>query len=133
MGHSGVDGDVALREAINAGRAPGLRILAAARKLTARGRYFQSLNPAASEAILKEEFLQVDSPEEAWRAVDENIFYRADVIKVVVDDDGVGITALELKATATLVQRILKSGVKYAAGSPEIRSPISASWNAFDS
>jgi imidazolonepropionase-like amidohydrolase len=33
LGHSGIDGDVALRDAINAGRVPGPRILACGRKL----------------------------------------------------------------------------------------------------
>jgi imidazolonepropionase-like amidohydrolase len=33
VGHSGIDGDVALRDAINAGRVPGPRILASGRKL----------------------------------------------------------------------------------------------------
>ena len=33
LGHSGIDGDVALRDAINAGRVVGPRILAAARKI----------------------------------------------------------------------------------------------------
>src|SRR5579859_313633 len=37
LGHSGIDGDAALRDAINAGRVPGPRILAAARKLTPLG------------------------------------------------------------------------------------------------
>ena len=51
LGHSGVDGDVALRDAINAGRVPGPRILASGRKLMALGSYIQNLNPALAEAI----------------------------------------------------------------------------------
>ena len=37
LGHSGVDGDTELRDAINAGRIPGPRILACGRKLVTRG------------------------------------------------------------------------------------------------
>src|SRR6202040_1951859 len=37
LGHSGIDGDVALRDAINAGRVAGPRILGTGRKLIARG------------------------------------------------------------------------------------------------
>ena len=92
VGHSGIDGDVALRNAINAGRVPGPRILAAARKLTPLGGYFQNLNPAIAEPILQQEFLQVASPDEARRAVDEDLFYSVDLIKVVADDNGAGIT-----------------------------------------
>jgi imidazolonepropionase-like amidohydrolase len=49
LGHSGIDGDTALRDAINAGRVPGPRILAAGLKITSLGNYLQSLNPALSE------------------------------------------------------------------------------------
>src|SRR5579863_738712 len=39
LGHSGIDGDTALRDAINAGRIVGPRILASGRKLIAPGDY----------------------------------------------------------------------------------------------
>ena len=48
LGHSGIDGDTELRDAINAGRVPGPRILASARKLITRGEYVQNLNPSRS-------------------------------------------------------------------------------------
>jgi len=54
LGHSGVDGDTELRDAINAGRVPGPRILASGRKLITRGEYVQNLNPALADAILQE-------------------------------------------------------------------------------
>ena len=38
LGHSGIDGDTELRDAINAGRVPGPRILASGRKLVTLGR-----------------------------------------------------------------------------------------------
>ena len=87
LGHSGIDGDVALRDAINAGSVPGPRILASGRKLTTRGGYFQSLNPALAQPIVQQEFLQVENPDGARAAVREDIFYRVDVIKVTVEDD----------------------------------------------
>jgi imidazolonepropionase-like amidohydrolase len=74
VGHSGIDGDVALRDAINAGRVSGPRILAAARKLTPLDGYFQALNPAVADAIVQQEFLQVGNADEARRAVDEDLF-----------------------------------------------------------
>jgi imidazolonepropionase-like amidohydrolase len=98
LGHSGIDGDVALRDAIEAGRVPGPRILAAGRKLTPIGGYFQSMNPAAATPILEQEFLQVANADDGRRAVDTNVFYNVDVIKVVVDDDGHGITPEVLRA-----------------------------------
>ena len=96
LGHSGIDGDAALRDAINAGRLRGPRILAAGRKLTPPGGQVLSLNPAVAEAILQQEFLQVENADAARRAVRENLFYRADVIKVVADTDGRFITPAEM-------------------------------------
>lgn len=73
LGHSGIDGDVALRDAINTGRLSGPRILAAGRKLTPTGGQALSLNPAIANAILQQEFLQVDSPDAGRRAVQQNL------------------------------------------------------------
>src|SRR5207237_3663518 len=69
LGHSGIDGDTELRDAINAGRTVGPRILASARKLITRSSYVQSLNPALAEAILQQEFLLIDGAYRARQAV----------------------------------------------------------------
>src|SRR5215831_15417745 len=74
LGHSGIDGDVALRNAINSGRVPGPRILAAGRKLISPGLYVQSLNPAIAGQIIQQEFLSVNNVDEARQAVRANIF-----------------------------------------------------------
>jgi imidazolonepropionase-like amidohydrolase len=65
LGHSGVDGDIALRDAINAGQVEGPRILAAGRKMIGKGDYLQGLNPALGEEILKQEFLLITGPDQA--------------------------------------------------------------------
>ncbi|HEX3581079.1 MAG TPA: amidohydrolase family protein [Thermoanaerobaculia bacterium] len=85
LGHSGIDGDCALRDAIDAGRVPGPRLLAAGRKIT-HG-YVEGLNPAVADAILRQEFLEPTGVDEARKAVQSNLFYAVDVIKVAVDDD----------------------------------------------
>src|SRR5205823_9589437 len=95
LGHSGIDGDVALRDAIEAGRVPGPRILASGRKLTTPGGYLQNLNPALADAIIAQEFFQIDDLSQARRAVRENAFYNVDLIKVAVDD---GLTPAEMAA-----------------------------------
>jgi imidazolonepropionase-like amidohydrolase len=87
LGHSGIDGDTELRDAINAGRVPGPRILASARKLITRGEYVQNLNPALAESILRQEFLLIDGPESARQAVRQNVFQNVDVIKVSADEN----------------------------------------------
>jgi imidazolonepropionase-like amidohydrolase len=97
LGHSGVDGDAALRDAINAGRVPGPRILASGRKLAQQSKhgYVQGLNPALAEAILRQEFLPVESPDQARKAVLDNASYDVDVIKVAIEDD---VTVAEMTA-----------------------------------
>jgi imidazolonepropionase-like amidohydrolase len=87
LGHSGIDGDIELRDAINAGRVPGPRILASGRKLIAQGSYLQNLNPALSDAILKQEFLLVEGADQARQAVRENALQNVDVIKVTESEN----------------------------------------------
>src|ERR1700722_3584375 len=109
LGHSGIEGDVARRNAINAGRVPGPRILASGRKLISPGSYLQSLNPALAEAIMQQEFLQVVGLDGARQAVRANIFYNVDLIKVTIED---GITQAE---AATIVEEAHRQGLKVAA------------------
>lgn len=87
VGHSGIDGDMALRDAINAGYVVGPRMLAAGRKITAPNAYLADLNPALAQQIRDQEFLQTNSPDEARHAVLENQFYGADLIKITLEDD----------------------------------------------
>ena len=95
LGHSGIDGDIALRDAVNASSVIGPRILAAGRKLTALGSYVQSLNPVLAQPIVQQEFLSIENPGQARQAVRENTFYNVDLIKVAIDDD---ITPAEISA-----------------------------------
>jgi imidazolonepropionase-like amidohydrolase len=88
LGHSGIDGDVALRDAIIAGWIPGPRIQAAGRKVVTAGAvYFQ---PAVARELIPQEFLTVNGPEQARAAVRENLASGADLIKIVLDSDPVG-------------------------------------------
>src|SRR6516165_8173639 len=95
LGHSGIDGDTELRDAINAGHIPGPRILASGRKLITRGSYLQNLNPALADAILEQEFLLIDGADRAREAVRRNVFQSVDVIKVTADEN---LTVAELRA-----------------------------------
>src|SRR5579864_622021 len=87
LGHSGIDSDTELRDAINAGRITGPRILAAGRKLITRGGYIRNLNPALADAILQQEFLFIDGVDSARAAVRQNAFQNVDVIKVTAEED----------------------------------------------
>lgn len=95
LGHSGIDGDTSLRDAINAGRIVGPRILASARKIAQEGDYIQNLNPALANAIREQEFLSVHGSDSARKAVLDNTFYGVDVIKVAVEDN---FTSAEMSA-----------------------------------
>jgi imidazolonepropionase-like amidohydrolase len=95
LGHSGIDGDTELRDAIKAGRVSGPRILASGRKLITRGDYVQNLNPALADAILQREFLLINGTDRARQAVRQNEFQNVDVIKVSADEN---LTVPELAA-----------------------------------
>ncbi len=95
LGHSGIDGDTELRDAINSGRTSGPRILACGRKLVTRGDYVQNLNPALADAILQQEFLFIDGADRAREAVRQNVFHHVNVIKVTADEN---LTVPELAA-----------------------------------
>jgi imidazolonepropionase-like amidohydrolase len=111
VGHSGIDGDVSLRDAIDHGWLVGPRIQAAARKLAPPGGQALHLNPAVSDAIVDQEFLQISSADEARKAVRVNLLYGADLIKVVADTDGRFITPEEMKA---IVDESHRSKIKVA-------------------
>jgi imidazolonepropionase-like amidohydrolase len=132
LGHSGIDGDVALRDAINAGRISGPRILASGRKITSLGSYVQSLNPALAEAILRQEFFEVTNLEEGRRAVDENLFYDIDVVKVTLDDDAVGINTPIMSAIVEEAHRAHKMVAAHAAGKGAIQIAIDASVDSIE-
>ena len=111
VGHSGIDGDVALRDAIDRGWMTGPRIQAAARKLAPPGGQALHLNPAVSDQIVDQEFLQVGSADEAHKAVRENLLYGADLIKVVADADNRFITPAEMNA---IVEEAHRAKIKVA-------------------
>jgi len=123
LGHSEIDGDVALRDAINAGRVPGPRILASGRKFAKQGDYLQSLNPALAEAILEQEFLSVDGPDEARRAVQRNLLYAVDVIKVAISEN---YTVAEMTAIVEEAHRQHLKVAAHAIDTPSIQTAIDA-------
>ena len=123
LGHSGIDGDTELRDAINAGRVPGPRILASGRKLITRGSYVQSLNPALAEAILQQEFLLIDGADRARQAVRENEFQNVDVIKVAADEN---LTVAELAAVIEEAHREHLKVAVHAVDKTSIQTAIDA-------
>jgi imidazolonepropionase-like amidohydrolase len=123
LGHSGVDGDTELRDAINAGRVLGPRILASARKLITRGSYAQNLNPALAEPILQQEFLLIDGTDRAGAAVRQNAFQNVDVIKVTADEN---LTVPELAAVVEEAHRQHFKVAVHAVDTTSIQTAIDA-------
>jgi imidazolonepropionase-like amidohydrolase len=116
LGHSGVDGDVSLRDAINAGWVPGPRIQAAARKIITVGAVY--LQSAVSPEVLRQEFLSVSGPAEARAAVRENLANGADLIKIVVDSEparGWKTRYMPVEDASAIVEDAHKLGMKVAA------------------
>ncbi len=123
VGHSGIDGDVVLRDAINAGRVPGPRMLASGRKIIAAGDYLQSLNPAVAAAIAEQEFLFLDGADSARRAVRANAFYGVDLIKVALDDN---ISLAEMSALVEEAHREQLKVAVHAGSALSIQTAIDA-------
>ena len=123
LGHSGVDGDTELRDAINAGRITGPRILASGRKLILRGSYVQNLNPALADAILQQEFLLIEGADRARQAVRQNAFQNVDVIKVTADEN---LTLPELAAVVEEAHREHLKVAVHAADHTSIQTAIDA-------
>ena len=123
LGHSGIDGDTELRDAINAGRVPGPRILASGRKLITRGEYVQNLNPALADAIVQQEFLLIDGTDRARQAVRQNEFQNVDVIKVSADEN---LTVPELAAVVEEAHRQHLKVAVHAGDKTSIQTAIDA-------
>lgn len=123
LGHSGIDGDTELRDAINAGRLSGPRILASGRKLITRGEYLQDLNPALAEEILKQEFLLIDGADGARAAVRQDVFQDVDIIKVSADEN---LTVSELAAAVEEAHRNHLKIAVHAVETTTIQTAIDA-------
>ena len=98
VGHSGINGDTALRDAINAGWIPGPRIQAATRKLTPPGGQSLPLHSAVAGEITDLEFRVIAGADDARRAVREALHEGADLIKVVIGDQPPRLGVDEVKA-----------------------------------
>jgi len=123
LGHSGIDGDTELRDAIKAGRVSGPRLLASGRKLITRGEYLQNLNPALADMILQQEFLLIDGTDRARQAVRQNEFQNVDVIKVSADEN---LTVPELAAVVEEAHRQHLKVAVHAVDKTSIQTAIDA-------
>jgi imidazolonepropionase-like amidohydrolase len=84
VGNSGENGDLALRDAINAGWIRGPRVLASTRALAPPGgQFFRTTS--VMQAMIAQEYAIVSSVDDARRAVLQATYDGADCIKVIVN------------------------------------------------
>ncbi len=107
VGNSGVEGDVALRDAINRGWVPGPRMLVSTRALAAPGGQF-----GLPRNLVDQEYVTLDGPESARQAVRNALNAGANCIKVIVNGSPASVTPEEMTA---IVDEAHRDGVKVAA------------------
>lgn len=110
LGHAGNYADTDVRRAIEEGLVPGPAIINAGRKITPYGGQFQ-VHPERRD-LLNPDYLYADTKDELKKAIRENIYYGAKVIKVVVDGQPHIYSADDLRF---IVEEAAKAGLKVAA------------------
>ena len=115
VGNSGHNGDVALRDAINAGWVTGPRILASTRALSAAGGQFGPLQESAQK-LVEQEYVAVSGVEEARRAVRQAFYDGADLIKVIVNADPRVLSLEELRTIVEEARRVRRTVAAHAIG-----------------
>jgi imidazolonepropionase-like amidohydrolase len=131
VGNSGVNGDVALRDAIETGYVVGPRIVACTRALSPVGGQFMRLAPE-SQRLVESEYVPVSGADEARKAVRQAIYDGADCIKVIVDANGLLMSREELDAIVAEAHRNGKTVAAHAASEPAIRVATEARVNSVE-
>ncbi|MFY0566988.1 amidohydrolase family protein [Archangium lansingense] len=125
VGNSGLNGDVALRDAIQRGWVQGPRISACTRALAPHGGQFPTLQPPA-QALIEQEYVTISGVEEARRAVRQAISDGADCIKVIVDNGHNLLSLEELKVIAEEAHRKKRPVAAHTTTDESIRISVQA-------
>ena len=120
VGNSGFGGDVALRDAINAGWVVGPRIRAATRALSAAGGQFGTVQPEAQK-LIEQEYVVISTVDEARRAVRQAFYDGADLIKVIVNTGPRVVSLDEMKAIVEEARRVNRTVAAHAIGDTATR------------
>lgn len=111
VGNAGDYADVDVRNAINDGLVPGPTIIAAGRIIGPFGGQFE-LRPDKSVLTNNSEYLFADTHDEMRKAIRENIYYGATVIKIVVDAQKYLYTVDDIRF---IIREAAGAGLKVAA------------------
>ncbi len=125
LGNSGLNGDVALRDAINNGWVVGPRIIASTRALSAAGGQFGGVQ-AETQKIINQEYVIISGVEEARRAVRQAFYDGADCIKIIVDTGPRVVSLEEMKVIVEEAHRVRRKVAAHAVSDQAIRSATEA-------
>ena len=120
VGNSGVNGDVALRDAIAAGWVEGSRMLVSTRALAPAGGQFGGLDTPA-QGLIAQEYVVVSTVDEAHKAVSQAVYDGADLIKVIVNGSGPMLSPEVVKAIVEDAHRSHRKVAAHASGNDATR------------
>jgi imidazolonepropionase-like amidohydrolase len=115
VGNSGVNGDVALRDAIRAGWVTGPRMAVSTRALSAAGGQFGGMS-AEVQKLVDQEYAVISNVDEARRAVRQAFYDGADLIKVIVNTGTRVVSLEEMKAIVEEAHRVNRKVAAHAIG-----------------
>jgi imidazolonepropionase-like amidohydrolase len=125
LGNSGVNGDVALRDAIDRGWVPGPRIVASTRALAAPGGQFGPLTSSAQK-LINDEYAVIDGAQSARQAVRQALYDGANCIKVIVNGSPASVTQEEMNAIVAEAHRAQVKVAAHAIGDQATRTAAEA-------
>jgi imidazolonepropionase-like amidohydrolase len=120
LGNSGVNGDVALRDAIRAGWVVGPRMAVSTRALSAAGGQFGNLQ-AGAQSLVAQEYVVVGNPNAARDAVQQAFYDGADLIKVIVNTGARVIAPDTMKVIVEEAHRVHRKVAAHAIGNDATR------------
>ena len=126
VGHSGLNGDVALRDAVNEGWVPGPRIQASGRKLAPPGGQAMPNHSTFAGRIVDEEYRVVAGVDDARRAVREALHEGVDLVKVVLNDEPPRLSVEEVRAVVDEAHRGKIRVAAHAETEPAIQIGVDA-------
>jgi len=131
LGNSGWNGDVALRDAINAGWVVGPRMMVSTRALAAAGGQFGGLAPEG-QSLIQQEYAVISGVEDARRAVRQAFYDGADLIKVIVNTGPRVVSLEEMKVIVDEAKRVGKRVAAHAIGDQATRIAAEAGVNSIE-
>jgi len=120
VGNSGINGDVALRRAVNRGWVTGPRVVPCTRALSGVGGQFGRLQHDA-EALVKQEYVEITTVDEARRAVQQAFYDGAECIKVIVNTGPRVVSLEEMRAIVEEAHRVHRKVAAHAIGDDATR------------